>query len=187
MRRMYLGGVATALAITLCTPVAQSQPSAPNESLRGTGWKCSWPDGYENFIVFYPSEGVGGGVYNEADKVTPYAIDADRTPKGEPGHWTQTGRSFTWDFPEQNISLQGEIQSGPKLVTANAERWLKDHVEKFTRIECHQTPPPVLGEGYSIPPNGRFGEPVTRADGSTRFVLKVSVRSSLPKSLQKKP
>jgi len=96
-----------AIGIVLVPPTAV----ADGMSLAGSLWQCTRSTDRSQFVMtFYPGGGVGGGEF-ENDEVSPYIFDASRTKPGEwPGHWAQTGRRFTWMFPDQSLRIEGRLQ-----------------------------------------------------------------------------
>jgi hypothetical protein len=88
--------------------------------------------------------------------VSPYIFDASRTKPGEwPGRWDQTGRRFTWAFPDQRIRIEGSLtglgQTTMRL--AGTETSLAGR----SAVTCSALSKlPKIGAGLVVPRNSRF-------------------------------
>jgi hypothetical protein len=101
-----------ALLLATIGSVVLSPPAvADGINLAGSLWQCTRASDRSQFVItFYPGGGVGGGEF-ENSEVSPYIFDASRTKPGEwPGRWEQTGRRFTWAFPDQSMWIEGSLQ-----------------------------------------------------------------------------
>jgi hypothetical protein len=105
-------------------------------------------------ITFYPGGGVGGGEVQDGE-VSPYIYDATNRKEREwPGHWEQTGKNFTWSFPDQHMTISGTISVAGRLerlkgIEAAAETKVAVSCDKLSKL-------PRMGEGLVIPKDGRF-------------------------------
>ena len=141
-----------AFGISLGSPAAV----ADGLSLASSLWQCTRSSDRSQFVItFYPGGGVGGGEIGNGE-VSPYIFDASRTQPGEwPGKWEQTGRRFTWAFPDQSIRLEGSLTDSG----TNAARLTGTEISSGERsaITCTALSKlPKIGEGLVIPKDNRF-------------------------------
>jgi len=129
---------------------------ADGMSLSGSLWRCIRSSDQSQFVItFYSGGGVGGGEL-EGDEVSPYIFDASRTKPGEwPGTWRQTGRRFTWAFPDQNMRIEGRFIASGR--TAARLTGSETSPGGTTTVTCTSLPKlPKIGEGLVIPRDSRF-------------------------------
>jgi hypothetical protein len=129
---------------------------ADGTNLAGSLWHCTRATDQSQFVItFYPGGGVGGGEFHNGE-VSPYIFDASRTKPGEwPGRWDQTGRRFTWTFPDQSIRIEGSLtglgQTTMRL--AGTETSLAGR----SAVTCSALSIlPKIGAGLVIPRDSRF-------------------------------
>ncbi|EIM26253.1 hypothetical protein [Microvirga lotononidis] len=144
-------------------------------SLAGSLWQCTRASDRSQFVItFYPGGGVGGGEF-ENDEVSPYIFDSSRTKPGQwPGQWRQTGRRFTWAFPDQSMRIDGSF-SGPGRATARL-RGTETSSGERSAITCTALSKlPKIGEGLVIPKNGRFIN-LDREEGELKVPAGISLQ-----------
>jgi hypothetical protein len=159
------------IGIVLASPTA----IADGLSLAGSLWQCTRASDRSKFVVtFYPGGGVGGGELDRSE-VSPYIFDASRTKPGEwPGKWEQTGRSFTWAFPDQSIRIEGNLIEPEK----KAARLTGTEISSGERsaITCTALSKlPKIGEGLVIPKDNRFID-LDQEDGELKVPAGVSLQ-----------
>jgi len=124
-------------------------------SLAGSLWQCTRATDQSRFVItFYPGGGVGGGEL-ENDEVSPYIFDASRTGPGEwPGWWEQTGRRFTWAFPDQSLRIEGRLQAPgqPSRLTGTGTSSVGKSAVTCTALSKL----PRIGKGLVVPRDSRF-------------------------------
>jgi hypothetical protein len=163
-----------AIGIVLASPTA----TADGLSLAGSLWQCTRASDRSQFVItFYPGGGVGGGEF-ENGEVSPYIFDASRTKPGEwPGRWKQTGRRFTWAFPDQSIRIEGSL-SGPGRAPARL-RGTESSSGERSPITCTALSKlPKIGEGLVIPKNGRFMD-LDREEGELKVPAGISLQEPI--------
>ncbi|EIM30519.1 hypothetical protein [Microvirga lotononidis] len=160
-----------AIGIGLASPPA----IAEGLSLAGSLWQCTRASDRSQFVItFYPGGGVGGGEF-ENGEVSPYIFDASRTKTGEwPGRWKQTGRRFTWAFPDQSMRIDGSL-SGPGQVNARLTG-TETLPGQHSAVSCSALSKlPKIGEGLVIPRNGRFMD-LDREEGELKVPAGISLQ-----------
>jgi hypothetical protein len=133
-----------------------SAATADGTSLAGSLWQCTRSTDHSQFVItFYPGGGVGGGEF-ENDEVSPYIFDASRTKPGEwPGKWTQPSQSFTWNFPDQSIRIEGSL-SGPRQAELRITG-TETSPGGRSAVTCASLPKlPKIGDGLVVPRDSRF-------------------------------
>lgn len=132
---------------------------ADGKSLARSLWQCTRATDQSQFVIaFYPGGGVGGGELQDG-KVSRYVFNATHVKEGEwPGRWEQTGRRFTWSFPDQHMEIAGAVSSAgrpqAKLIGTELASGSK------SAITCAALPRlPRIGEGLVIPRDGHFMDP----------------------------
>ena len=91
----------------------------------------------------------------ENNEVSPYIFDASQTKPGEwPGKWEQTGRRFTWVFPDQSIRIDGTLNGLGKPVRLTGTATASD--DKFGVSCAELSKLPKIGDGLVIPRDSRF-------------------------------
>ncbi len=144
------------LLAALGISLVPSAVRADGLNLAGSLWQCTRSNNQSQFVItFYPGGGVGGGELQNGE-VSPYIFDASRTKPGEwPGKWEQTGRRFTWAFPDQSIRIDGSLSEPGK----KAARLTGTEISSGERsaITCRALSRlPKIGEGLVIPKDNRF-------------------------------
>ncbi|PVE23445.1 hypothetical protein DC522_15670 [Microvirga sp. KLBC 81] len=149
--------------------------SADSTSLAGSLWRCTRASDQSRFVItFYPGGGVGGGELHDGE-VSPYIFDASRIKEGEwPGRWDQTGRRFTWSFPDQNMRIAGAItapgQAKAQLMGTETASGVQ------SSISCTGlTKLPRIGEGLVIPRDNRFID-LEDGEGELKVPAGISLR-----------
>jgi hypothetical protein len=140
------------IGIALASPMA----IADGLSLAGSLWQCTRASDQSQFVItFYPGGGVGSGEL-QAEEVSPYIFDASRTKLGEwPGQWEQTGRRFTWAFPDQDMRIEGRLQ-GPGQPAARLAG-TETSPGGSSAVACTALSMlPKIGEGLVISRDSRF-------------------------------
>jgi hypothetical protein len=168
------------LILMLAIPASAVPAQAAPISLSGTLWMCTRATDASQFVItFYPDRGVGGGEF-QAGEVSPYVFDTSRTNEGRwPGHWEQTGQSFTWSFPDQHMRIVGKVSA--KGSAATALTGSETGYTSRSAVACKPIPRlPKIGSGLVIPSDGHFLDQGTRSgeEGS----LKVPTGISLPEA-----
>ncbi|WP_134499211.1 hypothetical protein [Microvirga pakistanensis] len=129
---------------------------ADGTSLAGSLWQCTRSSDRSRFVItFYPGGGVGGGEVQEGE-ISPYIFDATNRQEGEwPGRWEQTGRTFTWSFPDQHMTISGTISSAGRIGARLTGR--EDANGTKSAVTCTGLSKlPRIGEGLVIPRDGHF-------------------------------
>jgi hypothetical protein len=157
-----------------------SATMADGLNLAGSLWQCRRASDQSQFVItFYPGGGVGGGEF-ENGEVSPYIFDASQTKPGEwPGKWEQTGRRFTWAFPDQSIRIEGSLSESSKKAarltgteTSSGER---------AAIACTALYRlPKIGEGLVIPKDNRFID-LDQEDGELKVPAGISLQEQRPR------
>ncbi|NBJ13017.1 hypothetical protein [Microvirga arsenatis] len=155
--------------------LAPSAAIADGLNLTGSLWRCARSSDQSQFVItFHPGGGVGGGEIGNGE-VSPYIFDASRTKPGEwPGKWQQTGRRFTWVFPDQSIRIEGSISDPGK----KAARLIGTEISPGERsaITCTALAKlPKIGEGLVIPKDNRFID-LDQEDGELKVPAGVSLQ-----------
>ncbi|MBL0408132.1 hypothetical protein JKG68_30025 [Microvirga aerilata] len=149
-------------------------------NLAGSLWQCTRASDRTQFVItFYPGGGVGGGEF-ENGEVSPYIFDASRTKPGEwPGKWEQTGRRFTWAFPDQSIRIEGSLtepgKNGARLTGTEASSGQRSAITctALSRL-------PKIGEGLVIPKDNRFID-LDQEDGELKVPAGISLQEPGPR------
>jgi len=150
----------TLLGAAVTAGLSPAAALADGMTLAGSMWSCVRErDNSQFLIVFYPDGGVGGGEM-ERGEVSPYVFDASRTQDGRwPGRWSQTGESFTWEFPDQHMRITGQIETGARK-TKDRLTGTETALELTSSVACTpQARPPRIGDGLVIPQDGHFMDP----------------------------
>ncbi|MBM6584460.1 hypothetical protein ILT44_30175 [Microvirga sp. BT689] len=146
------GFLLAAIGLALVSPTA----FADGTNLAGSLWHCTRATDQSQFVItFYPGGGVGGGEFQNGE-VSPYIFDASRTKPGEwPGRWDQTGRRFTWTFPDQSIRIEGSL-TGLGQTTMRLAGTETSLVGRSAVTCTALTKLPTIGAGLVIPRDSRF-------------------------------
>ena len=144
------------LLAAICSVVLSPAAVADGVNLAGSLWQCTRATDQSQFVItFYPGGGVGGGEL-ENGEVSPYIFDASRTKPGEwPGRWKQTGRRFTWAFPDQGMRVEGSLQ-GPGQPAARLTGTETSPGGRSAVACTALSQLPKIGEGLVIPRDSRF-------------------------------
>jgi hypothetical protein len=149
--------------------------SADGAGLAGSFWLCTRASDQSQFVItFYPGGGVGGGELQEGE-IGPYIFDASRVKEGRwPGRWEQSGRRFTWSFPDQRMRIAGTIRgAGPppaKLMGTETASGMKSSV---SCVGLSKLPP--IGDGLVIPRDSRFID-LENGEGELKVPAGISLR-----------
>jgi hypothetical protein len=128
---------------------------ADGTTLAGSLWHCTRATDQSQFVITLNSGGVGGGEFQNGE-VSPYNFEASWTKSGEwPGRWDQTGRRFTWAFPDQSIRIEGSLtglgQTTMRLAGTEAS------LAGRSAVTCSALSKlPKIGAGLLIPRDSRF-------------------------------
>jgi hypothetical protein len=144
------------LTVMIGIVVVSSAALADGMSLAGSLWHCTRATDQSQFVItFYPGGGVGGGEFQN-DEVSPYIFDASRTKPGEwPGRWDQTGRRFSWTFPDQRIRIEGSLTGRGQ--TTMRLGGTETSLAGRSAVTCTALSKlPQIGAGLVIPRDSRF-------------------------------
>jgi hypothetical protein len=163
------------LLAALGISLVPSAVRADGLNLAGLLWQCTRSSDQSQFVItFYPGGGVGGGELQNGE-VSPYIFDASRTKPGEwPGKWEQTGRRFTWAFPDQSIRIDGSLSEPGK----KAARLTGTEISSGERsaITCRALSRlPKIGEGLVIPKDSRFID-LDKGEGELKVPAGISLQ-----------